>query len=152
MMRMLLLRSRIFPRRSSISRGLAHEGHGDEIHLALEGELKVEVILFCQRRQVHLHAREIDVAAAAHRPGGEHLADQLVRPFFNRAHAQVAVVDNDDVADLDVVDQLRVIAVDRDLHRALLPLHGEADPVADMQVVGLGDVAGADGGALRVEQ
>ena len=93
------------------------------------------------------------MAAAAHRPGGEHLADELVRtPLLDRAHAQVAVVDNDDAADLDVVDQLRVIAVDRDLHRARLPLDGEADPIADLEVVGPRHIAGADGRPLGVEE
>ena len=132
---------------------LAHERHGDEIHAALEGDLDVLVVLLGQRGQVNLHAGQVDVAAAAERAGGEHLADELVRAaFLDRAHAEVAVVDDDDAADLDVLDELRVIAIDGDLHRALLALDGEADPVADLEVVGLGHVAGADGRALRVEQ
>ena len=86
------------------------------------------------------------------RARGEYLADELVLAFLDRAYAQVAVVDDDDATHLDVLDQVRVVAVDRNLNRARLALDREADPVADLQVVGLLHVAGANGRPLCVEQ
>jgi hypothetical protein len=133
--------------------GLAHEGHGDEVHLALEGELEVGVVLVGERGQVHLHAGQIDVAAVAELAGGQGAADELVRSaFLDRLHAQVAVVDDDGAADLDVIDQLRVVDVGGDRLGPFLAVDREADEVADLEVERFFQHAGADGRSLRVEQ
>ena len=99
-----------FPAQQFDVGGAAHERHGDEIHVALEGELEVRVILLGQRGQLHVDAGQVDVAAAAHRPGREHFADEFVVALLDRAHAQQAVVDDDDPAHVDVVDQVGIIA------------------------------------------
>jgi hypothetical protein len=132
--------------------GLAHERHGNEVHVAFEGQLEVEVILFGQRGKVDLHAGQVDVASAAERTGGQVAADELVRPaLFHGLHPEIAVIDNDDPADFDIVDQLRVIDVGGDRLRALLAFDREADHVANLEVDRLFHDPGADGGALGVQ-
>ena len=91
--------------------GAAHEGHGDEIHLALEGEFDVGVVLFGQRGQLHVDAGQVDVAAAAHRAGRQDLADELVVALLDRACMRSRPLSTMTMlADFDVLDEVGIIA------------------------------------------
>jgi hypothetical protein len=74
---------------------------------------RVGAVLLGERRQVDLHARQVDVAARSELTGREHAAADVGVVFFQHLEADEAVVDEDGVADLDVVDEVLVIDVDR---------------------------------------
>src|SRR5581483_5628503 len=103
-------------------------------------------------RQIHAHARKIDVAARAKCAGREHAALHAIGAFLQHFHPDHAVIDQHDVADIDVVYEPFVIYVHRIFLFALRPAHGELDYVARFQLqIGL-YLARANGRTLRVEQ
>ncbi len=91
------------------------------------------------------------MAAAAHHALGEDLAAEVVLVLAEDLHPDDAAVDQDDVADVDVVDEVVVIDVDRIFLVALGAAHGEGEVVPGLQVELVGQVAGADLGSLGVE-
>jgi tRNA U34 5-methylaminomethyl-2-thiouridine-forming methyltransferase MnmC len=78
--------------------GAPDEGHGDEVHVAFTGELEVGVILLSQGGESHIHAWQVDVAAAAQEPGRQQFADEFIFTLHDGLHAEQAVVDDDDPA------------------------------------------------------
>jgi len=63
-----------------------------------------------------------------------------------------AVVDEDDVADVDIIDEVFVIDVDGMFFLAAFAADGEGKMLAWAEVEGDGEVAGADGGALGIHK
>ena len=82
----------------------------------------------------------------------EHLAADAAVHLGENLEMDDAVVDEDDVPDIDVVDEAVVVDVHRVELLAADAAHGELHDVADLQVELHGKVAGADGGPLGVHQ
>ena len=89
--------------------GVADEGAGDVIRLALHGEREVLVVLFGEGGQVEPHAGQVDVTARTHGAGGFHLAEDAVRLHDIDAHEQRAVVHDEGVADGDIAHQAVIV-------------------------------------------
>ena len=90
------------------------------------------------------------MAAAAERAFGEDLAFDFIALLGEDLHLQRAVVEQNDVADVDVFDEILVVHVHGMLFLAPLAPDGEREFLAGLEVERGGQVAGADGRALRV--
>ncbi len=134
--------------------GLADERQRDEIDAFLEADERVAAVLFGERREVHVHAGQVDVAARREMPRRQHAAADVGVVLLHHLEADQAVVDQDGVADLDVGDEIAVVDVDRaDLDGVLAfraGLDGEVEDLARPQLDGHREVAGADLGPLDV--
>jgi hypothetical protein len=87
----------------------------------------------------------------------EHAATDARGIFFEDFEAEEAVIDEDRVADLDVVDEVLVVHVDGTdflgpaaAFRAHAGAHGEVEDLADFELDGCGYIAGPDFGSLDV--
>ena len=67
------------------------------------------MVFFGEGWKVEPHAREVDVAARAHRAGGLDAAEDAIGLHLIDAHEQCAVVDHKCVADRDIIHQPFVI-------------------------------------------
>ena len=81
---------------------------------------------------------------------GQDFALDAVFLFGQHLHVEVAVVDQHDIAFLNVIDQAVVVHVDRIVLLALGSSHGELDLVARVQIKVGGHIAGPDRRALGV--
>ncbi len=131
-----------------------HERHGDEVDAGFEADERVAAVLVGKRRQVDLHAGQIDVPARGELAGREHFATDVAVVALQHLEPQQAAIHEDDVADLDVVDQILVVDVDGADFLAALACpagaHGEIENLARLQLDGRSDVAGANLRALDV--
>ena len=128
------------------------ETQGDEIDLQLDPEGDVGQVLFRQGGEIHVHAGEIDVPARAERAGGEDGGANAVVLFFLHPHLHEAVVEENDVADRDVVDQAVVIDRDRVRLGRARAADRDLERVADRELEILCQHPGANGRALGVEE
>ena len=131
---------------------LAAEGEGDEVDGHFCAECHVSEVFFGERGEVDFNAWEIDVAAGAHDALGEDLAADAVSFFGEDFHVDDAVVDEDGVAFGDVIDESVVIDVDGVGFLTAFAADSELEDVAVFELEFCGEVAGADGGALGVEE
>ena len=92
-------------------RCLAAEAQRNKVHSDLRTDRDVGKILFRERRQVHLHAGKIDVAAGAEGPGGQDLAADPVGIFFQHLHVHDPVVHQHDISHGNIVHKPVVIHV-----------------------------------------
>src|SRR5690348_14175442 len=95
--------------------GFAYERQRDEIHLQFEPELSVRNILRGEGGQAHFDAGQIDVTPAAELAFGEDFALDLVAGLGEHFHFNGAVVDEHNVANVDVINEFGVV----DIHGAL---------------------------------
>jgi len=72
--------------------------------------------------------------------------------FSKHLHLDGAVINQNSVAGIDVVDEILVIDVHRALFFALFATHGESELLARLQVEGHAEFARPDGRALSVHQ
>ncbi len=132
--------------------GFAAEAEGDEIDADFDAECDVGEVLLGERGEIDFDAGQIDVAAGAEGAGGEDFAADLVVVLDEDLEVNDAVVDEHGVADVDVVDEAVVVHVDGIFFFAAGTADGEFEDVADLEIELGVDVAGADGGALGVEE
>ena len=132
--------------------GFAAEGEGDEVDARLGSNGDVGQILLGERRKVHLHAGQIDVAAGAEFAGCEDLAADAAVLFGKHLQVNDAVINKDDIALRDVVDEAIII----DVHRVELltadAAHRELHDVAHLEVELHGEIPSADGRPLGIHQ
>src|SRR5207249_601344 len=95
-------------------------------------------------------AGEVDVPPGTEFPLREHLTTHAAVKFFEHFETDDPVVHEDGVAFLDVLDEVGIVNVYRFLFFAVGALDGELEHVPGLQVQRQWQVAGADGGALRV--
>ena len=105
---------------------------GHEIHSDLGAECHVVEVLLCERRQIHADAREIDVAARAEHAGCKHFATDPVLLFRQDEKTHDTVVDQDNVANRNVVHESVIIYIDRIFLLARRAAHGELENVAGL--------------------
>src|SRR3954471_1644637 len=74
------------------------------------------------------------MAAAAELAFGEDLALDLVAVFFEHLHLDSAIVDQNDVAEIDVVDEVLVIDVNRTYLLAAFAANRERELLARLEV------------------
>ena len=129
----------------------AHEGQGDEIHAELESEFDVLDVFGGEGGQADLDARQVDMAAAAEFALGEDLALDFVSGLGEDFHFDGAVVDEHDIADVDVVDKVGVVDINGAFLFAALAADGEGEFLSGLEAEGDAEFAGSDGGALGVE-
>ena len=87
----------------------AYEREGDEIDARLHAGAQVALVLLRQRRQVHHHARQVDVTARAELARREHLTAHVRGIEVLHLEAHQAAVDQDRRADRHVRGQPRVV-------------------------------------------
>ncbi len=108
---------------------------------------------FCgQRRQIHPHTWQINVAARPQRSGRNHFATNPVLPFLQHEEMNDAVINQNGVAFVDVVDQSIVVHIHRVGFLALGAADGEFENVAGFQMQFRLEIAGANGRPLRVHE
>jgi hypothetical protein len=132
--------------------GIADERAGDVVGVTLDREGQVDAVLFGEGGEIEAGAGEIDVAAGAEFAGGFHLADDAVVLPDLDLHQHGAVVDDQGAAFGDVVHQTAVVDGGGKLDRGCGIAFAEFHHVADLEFVGLFQVAGADRRAGEVEQ
>ena len=133
-------------------RRLAAKTQSHKIHADLDAEFDVLEVLGGERREVDLHAREVDVAAGAEVALSEELALHAVGVFFQHLHVDHAVVHQHDIAHMNVVHETVVVHIHRELLLALRAANGEFKNVAGFEVELRREVPSADRGALRIEK
>ena len=89
--------------------GGADEGEGDVIEFLFDGEIDILPVFFGDRGKLDLGAGEIEAFI-----GGEHravrdLAFDAVGGFFGNDHADGAVVDEDALADFEIIDETGIV-------------------------------------------
>ena len=131
---------------------LAAKTERHHVHAELRAECDIGEILFGERREVDLHTGQVDVAARSHHTCGEEFAADFAAGFFQHLHVDHAVVHEHGVADGNVVDESVVIHADGVEFLALRAAHGEFKNVADLEIELRRQIAGANGGALRVHE
>lgn len=131
--------------------GFAHEGEGDEVNAELDAELDIAAVLVGDGGQGDVDAGEVDVAAAAKFALGEDFAFDAAVKFFEDSQFDHAVVEQDGVAVVDVVDEVGVIDVHGFFFFALGAFDGQFEDVTGFELERQRQVAGANGGALGVE-
>ena len=124
----------------------AHEGERQEVHLLRHGEHDVVTVLDGDGRQVHMHAGQIDVLAAAQRAAIDHPAAQPRLGFVDDQQVDEAVVQRERAAGFHGFGQMRV--VHEHLPRRHRRRHGQRDLMAPLQRHRRIGVAGADLRAL----
>ncbi len=112
---------------------LACETERDEIDAQFDAESHVDQILFGQGRKIHMHAGEIDVPTRAERARSQNCGANPVVPFFQHAHLHEAVIEENYVADRDVVDQVVVVDRDRIRFRGFCAAHRDFQNIADRE-------------------
>ena len=130
----------------------ADKGKRDEIHAEFEAELHVLDVLGGEGGQADLDARQIDMPAAAQGALGQYLAFDLVAVLGEHLHLDRAVVNQDHVSDIDVIDKIGVIHVHGMFLLTLLAADRERELLAGLEIHGHADIAGADGGALGIHE
>ena len=90
------------------------------------------------------------MAAAAQPALRQHLAFDLIAALGQYFHLQRAVIDQHDVARVDVVDEILVIDIYRTLLFAPFAADRKRELLARLQVERHRQLAGANGGTLRV--
>mmetsp|Transcript_17814 Transcript_17814/g.58960 ORF Transcript_17814/g.58960 Transcript_17814/m.58960 type:complete len:668 (+) Transcript_17814:184-2187(+) len=95
-------------------RRLADEGGEHHVHVLGDGEGEVVPVLGRQRRQVHIHLRQVAPLLGAEQPRVDHLALERARRRVDRRHLErdEPVVDEDHAADRHHLGQVRVVHVD----------------------------------------
>mmetsp|Transcript_40294 Transcript_40294/g.134368 ORF Transcript_40294/g.134368 Transcript_40294/m.134368 type:complete len:419 (-) Transcript_40294:165-1421(-) len=95
-------------------RRLADEGGEHHVHVLGDGEGEVVPVLGRQRRQVHIHLRQVAPLLGAEQPRVDHLALERARRRVDRRHLErdEPVVDEDNAADRHHLGQVRVVHVD----------------------------------------
>ena len=139
------------PQRIHVTR-FAAETQRHHIHTQFRTKRHVLDILFCERRQIHLHAGEIDVPAGAKHAGREHAAAHPFALFLQDFHVHDAVVHEHGISHGDVIHQAVVIDIHRILLLAPLAAHGELNDIPRLEVELGGEIARANGRPLRVHQ
>ncbi len=132
--------------------GLAAKTQRHKIHAHLDAEFDILEVFFRERREVHLHAGKVDVAAGTKISLGEDLALHAVGVFFQHLHVDDPVVHEHDIAHMDVVHEAVVIHIHRVVLLALRAAHGEFKNIAGLEIQLRREIAGADRGALRIEK
>ena len=130
--------------------GFPDKGESDEIHAEFDAEPNVAPVFLGDGGHGDVDTGEVDVAAAAERAFGEDFALDAAVEFFEDFEFDDAVVEQDDVAVVDVVDEVGVVDVHGFFFLALRAFDGEFEDIAGFEVERHGEIAGADGGALRV--
>ena len=100
-------------RSSSMSRFLRAKLSATKSTPELDAEGDVGAILLRQRREIDVHSGQIDVPSRAEDARGQHAAADPIVLLRQNAQLHHTVVDQNDVADRDVVDQVVVIDCDR---------------------------------------
>ena len=77
---------------------LPGETQCDELHSQFRAERHIGEVLFGQRRQVNVYAREIDVTMRAERPGRQHLTTDAVVALLENEHLHHAIIEQHGVA------------------------------------------------------
>ena len=132
---------------------LAGKAEGEKIHFQLHSEIEIGVVFFCQRRQTNGHAGKIDVTAGFHFSLGQHGADDTLVTDLRGFDLNHAAIDHDDITDLHIPAEIRVI--DRDGKRdrgGHLRLAAKLDDVTHLKLPGLLDIAGSDARAREVHE
>src|SRR5262249_28536539 len=126
----------------------------DKVDALLEADERVAPVLLGERRQVHLYARQVDVAPRAELARDEHATADVRLALFQHFEPEEALVDEDNAADGDVGDEVLVVDIDRANFLAALALeagfHGEVEDLAGLELDRCGEVAGANLWALDV--
>src|SRR5207248_6559100 len=103
-----------------------------EIHSNLGAERHIVEVLLGERRQIHADAGKIDVAARTEHAGCKHFATDPVLLFRQDEKTHDTVVDQDNVANRNVVHESVIIYIDRIFLLALRAAHGELENVAGL--------------------
>src|SRR5258706_11306230 len=90
------------------------------------------------------------MAVTAEFARGKDFAFHFVAAFAEHLHLNGAVIDEDDVARVDVVDKILIVHIYGALFLAAFAAHGEGKLLAGLQIERYGQLAGADGGSLGV--
>src|SRR5690606_38152341 len=113
---------------------------------------EVGAVLVGQGGEVEAGAGEVDVAAGAEFAGGFDLADDAVVLPGADFHEHRPVVHDEGAAFGDIVHQPAVVDGGGEGDGGFGVLFAEFDHVADLEIVGRFEVAGADRGAGEVEE
>ena len=114
--------------------GLAHERERDVIDTGLQTDFNIPQVLGRERGQADFDTRQIDVTAAAKCAFGEDLAFDFIALLGQDLHLKRAVVEQNDVTDVDVFDEILVVHIHRVLLFAPLPAHGQGESLARLQI------------------
>ena len=131
---------------------VAHEGVGDEVDVAVDGIVDVAAVALGQRRQVDAHAGHVDTLPAAQGGLVLHLAEQGAGGLAHYGQLQVAVVDEDVDASIDVAHKVGIADGDALAGGLTRGVADNLHTVARMEVDGLRRHGGTHLGALGVHQ
>src|SRR6266567_398714 len=109
---------------------LAHKTERDKVRAEFSAECNIDNVLFCQRRQIYMHAWQINMAPRAERGRSENFATKSILFLLEHDQLNQAVVHQNGVADADILDQSIVVDADRIFFRALRAAGSEFEDVA----------------------
>ncbi len=95
---------------------------------------------------------KIDMASGTENALGEDLTPDAVVVLGQDFHVDDAVINEHDVSNRNIVNETLVVDIDRMHVFALLAAHGEIENIAWLKIELRLQVAGANGGALGVEE
>ena len=131
---------------------LTAEAEGNEIDADLRADGDVGEILLGERGEIDLHPGEIDVAAGSKLAGGQDLTTDTAIDLREYFKVDDTVINKDDIPFVDIIDEAVVVDIDRVEFLAADTADGELHDVANLEIELRGEITGADGRPLGVEQ
>jgi len=132
--------------------GIAHETDRNVVDRKLGGEVEVVHVLLRENGQIDPYPRQVDVAARAHRAVGEDFAGEAAFLNAEDADMDLAIVHEHDVVHRDILVELVVIRRDGEGEGGLKTGIAKLEQVAAGQDEFFRYIAGADRGALQVDE
>src|SRR5450759_1951835 len=132
--------------------GVAYEGQGDHVRAPPQGPAKIRLVLLRHGRHADRHTGQVDALVVGHDAALHHQGDDVGVRDLDGPQRHLAVIDQQPIARLDVarkplVGRRHTVLATEDV----IDGDGEAFAV-DQRDRAIGESAGADLGALQVDQ